>query len=341
MSHKFFFLILIAFLMMHCSKEDGIVEQFFLKNDEAVMPVLVKGNTASKVFIILLHGGPGDGAIRSYSDPGFFDVLEERYAMVYWDQRCAGLSQGNCNPEGLDVAAYVNDLEKLVRLVNSKYDIESLFLLGHSWGGTLGLSYLIKGNNQIGIKGFINADGPHNFPLTSEEAKSMILTFGSNMVNKGIETEAWNNLMDRVRSKETDKIEDVSAINKAGYATQDVLLRMDSINDTDLKFTPHSLISGMFPSLMNQIATSSAGQFFQDFISLDLSDSLKNIIIPVDLLYGRFDFVIPPATMLDCRDQLINAPVETFEFTRSHHSPMIHENSLFNQKVIEFVEEYR
>ncbi|MEZ4950518.1 MAG: alpha/beta hydrolase [Saprospiraceae bacterium] len=327
--------------MLQCSNDEGIVEQFFLKNNEAVMPVLVKGNTASKVFIILLHGGPGDGAIRSYSDPGFFDALEERYAVVYWDQRCAGLSQGNCDPSGLSVSAYVNDLEKLVTLVKSHYDIESLFLLGHSWGGTLGLAYLIEGDHQSEINGFINTDGPHNFPLTTEEAKRMILTFGSNMVNKGIETEAWNNLMDRVRPKDTNKFEDVSAINKAGYATQDILLRMDSINDTDLKFTPHSLISGMFPSLMNQIATSSADQFFEDFIALDLSDSLKNITIPVDLLYGRFDFVIPPAAMLDCRDQLINAQVRTFEFTRSHHSPMVHETDLYNQKVIEFVEENR
>lgn len=75
-------------LFSSCTKEDvfsdNASKHFFLKNNNAIMPVEVKGNTNSKVFMIILHGGPGDSGIQGFGDNGVFKKLEEQYAIVYF-----------------------------------------------------------------------------------------------------------------------------------------------------------------------------------------------------------------------------------------------------------------
>lgn len=126
-------------ILASCEKEElfsnNTEKHFFLKNKEAIMPVQVKGNTNSKVLIITLHGGPGDSGIRDFGDNGMFKSLEADYAMVYFDQRCAGLSQGNCDSKKLQVSDYVNDIDKLILVLEDMYGAHiSIFILGHSWG---------------------------------------------------------------------------------------------------------------------------------------------------------------------------------------------------------------
>lgn len=342
MKTKLFLYLSLVFFIGACKKEENLIEHFFLKNGDAVMPVYVKGNSASDVLLLVLHGGPGDGALRSYADPGFFNTLESKYRVVYWDQRCAGLSQGSCDPADLNFDKYRDDLSKLVDLLFLKYGAESsLFLLGHSWGGTLGMLYLTALEDQSRIKGFINVDGPHNFPMTADAARDVIVDFGNSMIQQGIESESWQGFIDRVANRTNQTLEDVSAINKTGYATNDVLAEMDSVNVGNYSIAPGKFISGLAPSLVNQAATSGSSDFFEEFIRFDLSEDIANITIPVAVFYGRFDFVIPPVVMLDFADHLINTIVEIHEFRRSHHSPMLSENALFQLKVEDFVEGHR
>ena len=50
-------------LITSCSKEkyfDG--DHFFVRNEGAEMPVYIKGNIESGVFILFVHGGPGGNA---------------------------------------------------------------------------------------------------------------------------------------------------------------------------------------------------------------------------------------------------------------------------------------
>ena len=94
-----FFALLI--LLQGCQKEkitvsENASEVFYVENAGASMRVLVQGNTASNTFILVIHGGPG---ASSY----FYDTkyitrnIGDKYAMVYWDQRNAGASQGTNN----------------------------------------------------------------------------------------------------------------------------------------------------------------------------------------------------------------------------------------------------
>ncbi len=87
------------FTLSSCEKSEFFKtgEYFFLRSEGADMPVWVRGNQNGRVFILVLHGGPGSRASEYIGLPSF-DALEKEYALVYWDQRASGNSQGNAKP---------------------------------------------------------------------------------------------------------------------------------------------------------------------------------------------------------------------------------------------------
>ena len=123
------------------------------------LPVWVKGNTASKTIIVYLHGGPGGGGSFGSSEflnSEFVEAVTEKYAMVFFDQRGSGSSQGHYDKSLMTEAQFVEDLDKLVILLQNKYGSDiNVFLYGVSWGGYLGTAYLVTGENQNKIKGWI------------------------------------------------------------------------------------------------------------------------------------------------------------------------------------------
>ena len=87
--------------------------------------------------IIILHGGPDFD--QSYLLPEM-DRLSDSYRLIYYDQRGRGKSANNVRPEDVTLASDIADLEK-VRLY---FHLESVTLLGHSWGTLIALEYALK-----------------------------------------------------------------------------------------------------------------------------------------------------------------------------------------------------
>ena len=94
-------LLALALIGIGCTKDefqkDG--DFFYLRSKGAVMPVWVKGNKASETFVIFLHGGPEGGSSQYYTIFPSHKKIEEHFAIVYWDQRMCGMSQGNPSME--------------------------------------------------------------------------------------------------------------------------------------------------------------------------------------------------------------------------------------------------
>ena len=150
-------LMIFLILLFGCQKEKITISEassqvFFVENAGASMRVLVDGNTQSNIYILVIHGGPG---LSSY----FYDTkyvsqhLGDKYAMVYWDQRNAGASQGNSNGKQLHLSQMVDDLIKVIDVLKYRYGSNmSLFLLGHSFGGLIAADFLTHPGNQDMIR---------------------------------------------------------------------------------------------------------------------------------------------------------------------------------------------
>lgn len=87
--------------------------------------------------IIVVHGGPG--LDHAYLQPGL-DALATRNALVYYDQRGSGRSVANLDSAGINLDAFVEDIEALRQALG----YERVSLLTHSWGALLGLEYAAR-----------------------------------------------------------------------------------------------------------------------------------------------------------------------------------------------------
>lgn len=344
--HKILFLIFSLTLFFSCTKEevlsDETVHHFFLQNDQSIMPIVVKGNTNAKVFCIVLHGGPGDSGTEGFGYGDVFKTIESDFAMVYYDQRCAGLSQGNCHAKELEVSDFVADLDQLIVLLNDKYgDDISLFLLGHSWGATLGIDYLINGQYKADIKGMIQSDGSHNIPLLSIEQKKFLQHYGNQQIEFGNNTIKWQEILNIVESADILSIEGRLAILFETERALDLFTNVDSVKTSTLqsnRIIP--VVANLFITTTNSSISSNL-PFYEKLMAYDVSQELKSIQNPVALYWGRFDAIHPPAMAHDLFNKLGSTEKELHFFEQSHHSPMAQENQAYQSKVIEFINKYK
>lgn len=86
--------------------------------------------------IIVLHGGPGN----DYRYLMSLRALADRYRVVFYDQRGAGLSQ-RVPASSLSVDDYIAELDGVVEHYSSG---QPVFLIGHSWGAMLASAYIGK-----------------------------------------------------------------------------------------------------------------------------------------------------------------------------------------------------
>lgn len=104
--------------------------------------------------VLLLSGGPGFSS--SYMEPVAQLLLKER-RVILPDQRGTGLSKlDSYAPEVLNLDRCVQDMEDLRR--NLK--VEHWIVVGHSWGGMLGMAYATKHPEAVRALVLVESGGP-------------------------------------------------------------------------------------------------------------------------------------------------------------------------------------
>jgi proline iminopeptidase len=92
--------------------------------------------------IVVLHGGPD--LSHTYLPPDL-DRLSDSFRLVYYDQRGRGSSAGDVRPEDVSIESEIDDLEELRKHLG----LESIAVLGHSWGGLLALEYALRHPDRL------------------------------------------------------------------------------------------------------------------------------------------------------------------------------------------------
>lgn len=100
--------------------------------------VLLRGADSTRHVVLFLHGGPGMPTM--YLAHAFQRPLENDFVMVQWDRRGAGKSYGARAPaESLTVRRTLDDLYELTRWLRDRLHQDRIDLVAHSWGTYLGL----------------------------------------------------------------------------------------------------------------------------------------------------------------------------------------------------------
>ena len=100
--------------------------------------ILLRGYSADKPVLLYLSGGPGQ------SDLPFprvmFEDLSHDFVVVGWDQRGTGKSYASLDPvSALTLDQAVADTIELTQYLRNRFDEQKIYLLGESWGSTLGV----------------------------------------------------------------------------------------------------------------------------------------------------------------------------------------------------------
>jgi len=92
--------------------------------------------------VIVLHGGPDFD--HSYFLPDM-DRLKDTFRLIYYDQRGRGKSADNVRPEDVTLVSDLDDIDR----VRQHFRLNSVVLLGHSWGTVLALEYALRHPTRV------------------------------------------------------------------------------------------------------------------------------------------------------------------------------------------------
>ncbi len=99
--------------------------------------IQIRGASPNKPVLLYLSGGPGQ------SDLAFtrvlLDALAQDFLVVGWDQRGTGTSYPALDPATLTLQGAVDDTVELTNYLRDRFDEQKIYLLGESWGTTLGV----------------------------------------------------------------------------------------------------------------------------------------------------------------------------------------------------------
>ncbi|MCB9795901.1 MAG: alpha/beta hydrolase [Alphaproteobacteria bacterium] len=282
--------VLLPLLLVGCAGRLPGDDYFWFRSGDADMPVWVRGQLDDGVFVVYLQGGPGNPTqMVDAMFPEMTPVLDERYAMVYYDQRGSGVSVGDARPETMNVEQFATDLDVLLDILEERYTIDHLFLWGTSWGGTLGNHFLSTGTRQERVDGWIEMDGGENQPMAYTIARPRIMDFANTQIMAGERVSYWEKALAYYEANPErlppppDNIDHYLYVYDAGGYFYDPEDGFDS-------FLPY-LFAGPFGVTYfgNQAYVDST----VDADTLNLHPQMANITIPTLLMWGREDLVVP------------------------------------------------
>jgi len=338
--------LLIALLFLSaCQKEvieitNNVNDHFYVKNGLNSSMVRVRGNAASKIFLLYIHGGPGGDGL-SYRNSYVENNIENNYAAVYYDQRNSGASQGANNLDELNLENMVDDIEKMITVLKHRYgsDIE-IYMLAHSFGGLLSSAFMTTNNNQQLLKGWIYVDGAHDYAMNDSLTRSRLLVAGNEQIALGKKIEKWQEIVDYCNAHPNNfSFKESMKYNSMAWKAISYLKEGSSTNEnSDDESAIEAIVEDKIPITAYTLNMQANLEFAKELIHASYSDELYKVTLPTLVIYGKNDFVCP----LELGEALFSSISSTDkEFVLSDisgHSPMDDDMVNFYNHVIRFIE---
>jgi pimeloyl-ACP methyl ester carboxylesterase len=347
---KFIPILFCLFLGFACQKEQitfgtNVHDSFFVRNKGVSMPIDVIGNTASKVILVFVPGGPGLAGLNYRTLA--LTKIEEKYGVAYIDSRACGTTQGN-STEKLTAALMTEDLVLMLKTLKQRYGQDvSLFLTGHSFGAKLITDFITTGDNQTLIKGWMNLSG-----WTIDEVKNRIfikdqfLKLGNQEIAAAKNVDKWQPIVDfcnahptTITEEEFSSLPDFGAAEElmAEYITNKLDGGIGSVI-TPLNEKGKSVSA--FASNFLSIVTVNR-YLYEELAAKDYHPLFENITIPIRFFVGKYDFLSTESMMQDAFDKTSSVEKKMIVFPNSGHQIMSNEPERFAQEVIEFIDEFK
>lgn len=332
--------LVLCLTFLSCGKDEFWTEgaYYHLEHKEAILPIWVKGDIDSGVFLFTIHGGPTAASGHEFAlSPGFKE-LEKDVAVVYWDQRESGIAQGKPQDDGHTLQQYTEDARLVLQFIQEKYAPKDIFLLGHSWGGAIGHTLLLDESIQNQLSGWILVDGMSNDPKEMAEMKRWTLQKADSLISVGERVAFWENA-----KRWFEQNPSYSSMSKPPYqfaiaAGGDLYDSQRYLDSAKIDFIQIALKSPFSTDyLFSQVKGTKV-----DYTGWTVADQINKVKLPSLIIWGRHDGIIPVTLAYDCYSGY-GSPEEDKQlaiFDYSAHSPHFEEPITFANRVKGFIEKY-
>jgi len=308
----------------------------------------VRGADKSNPYLLILHGGPGFSAHMFYP---WGPSLEKQVNVVYLDQRGCGESErikianlaAPTKEEIKDytIPALIADIEGVRRFLH----VERWYVLGHSWGGMLGLEYVAAHPKQV--VAYIHMNGLLSVPMTQDAIlKSAEGRFNATLASdKAEEKEAAQAGLRMVKQLRALPYKDPQRLTGAyGLALgplglyfvrdqQTAFLQMNQKIAEAVK--PYNVpMTALFPAGEPSVALVSN----ENYLTRDDRPLLKKITVPTLVINGKQDGVITPETATTVQKGVHGASLLLID--DSGHFPFLEQPEKTASAVLSFVAEH-
>ena len=305
--------------------ENGIDREFHVTSGEAELYIKVRGQNINNPVLLYLHGGPGEAngplLFQAYAGP----ELEKHYVVGYLHQRNTCMSP-DAPVKTITIKQFVKDIDVIVTFLKEEFKKDKILLLGHSFGGALGLLYLLE--HEDNIKKFVCAGG----------AFSTI----------AIENNGYQTVMEM--SKKTDNQQAVKQLENVGPPPYETfqegivwrMLAMSLLEEKNEGFTKNLQMSKVIsitgiksidPDWQRKSMVV-VNTMWKELGTVDFEDKVHNIGTPMLLMIGAKDIMVP-FRILEKGYKNYGGEKAYFILENSNHMMFIDEPELFVSKVIE------
>ena len=307
---------------------DAIDEEFFVKSGGEELYIRLRGENPDNPVLLYLHGGPaqltGPLFFQAYAGP----ELEKHFVVGYLHQR--NTCQSPSVPVStLTIEQLVKDVHHVVEFLREKFHKDKIFLLGHSFGGILGYMYLLEYEENNNIEKFVSAGGAFSEASLEENGFKTALE----MAKKTDNQQALKRL-DALGAPPYETFQEgmvwrmqimtMSNRMKEGIAKNLQMPKVMSITG----------IKNIDPAWQKKMMTVAIAMW-SELSTVDLEDDVKKINIPVLIMAGAKDVMVP-FSLMEKGYQNLSGEKEYFILENSNHMMFIDEPDLFVSKVIEF-----
>ncbi len=328
-----------------CSKDpkpskDQLDNYYFVKVKDVAMPVRVCGNIHSDIAVIYIHGGPG-GTAQGERANVYWSEIEKYYKVIYYDQRGSGATQGNTKPSEMTIEQFSEDLDNIVDFTKQVAKASKIYIHGASWGGGLAAYYLLDTSHQNKLHGAIIESPAYDIKNGALLSIQWLLHKADSMIALGKDINYWNNCKAFYAANPQLSYQDFKQ-------HQSYLIQVGGIvnNATNLQVrgisVPKAEIDVAFKNAVFAPSTLTyQGQSI--FTHLDLTSQLNKIKLPVMLVWGAKDGLLPKDNLAQKFAANIGTPSSKFKYDPnkyllSAHLPHFEEWQAFDVDAKTFIE---
>lgn len=260
------------------------------------------GKIIKKPVILVVHGGPG-GTHLNFKP--HLDSLTACAQLIYIDQRGCGFSDES-DTDLYTLEQNVEDIEALRKHLG----LEKIWVLGHSYGGMVAMSYALKYQNYLNGLLLMATSPSHRF---LEKAKKYVEEHG-NKAQKYYAEKLWEGSF-----QSEEEVEEYYKVMQPLYSIK------SSNNDQKKPYVKRAY----------RVLNKGFSTFLRTF---DLTEDLKNIDVPTLIVAGKHDWITPVSESEEIHQQIPHSTLHILE--NSGHSVFVDENKNCISLIKNFITTY-